>query len=202
MQPEQLLPLIGFIIAMVATPGPNNLMLMAAGANFGFRRSLPHLLGISVGCQILLLAIALGLGQLFETYPQVVTVLRAAGSLFLLYMAWQLLRPAAGLGQSGAAVAKEVKPLTFWQAALFQWINPKAWMMTITAIATFANPAQFVISTLVIGLLFLVLGFPLISAWNVGGAALKHWLQQGRRLVRFNRVMAVLLIGSLYPLLT
>ncbi len=202
MQPEQLLPLIGFIIAMVATPGPNNLMLMAAGANFGFRRSLPHLLGISVGCQILLLAIALGLGKLFETYPQVVTVLRAAGSLFLLYMAWQLLRPAAGLGQSGAAVAKEVRPLTFWQAALFQWINPKAWMMTITAIATFANPAQFVISTLVIGLLFLVLGFPLISAWNVGGAALKHWLQQGRRLVRFNRVMAVLLIGSLYPLLT
>ncbi len=202
MQPEQLLPLIGFIIAMVATPGPNNLMLMAAGANFGFRRSLPHLLGISVGCQILLLAIALGLGKLFETYPQVVTVLRAAGSLFLLYMAWQLLRPAAGLGQSGAAVAKEVRPLTFWQAALFQWINPKAWMMTITAVATFANPAQFVVSTLIIGMLFLVLGFPLISAWNVGGAALKHWLQQGRRLVRFNRVMAVLLIGSLYPLLT
>ncbi len=202
MQPEQLLPLIGFIIAMVATPGPNNLMLMAAGANFGFRRSLPHLLGISAGCQILLLAIALGLGKLFETYPQVVTVLRAAGSLFLLYMAWQLLRPAAGLGQSGAAVAKEVRPLTFWQAALFQWINPKAWMMTITAVATFANPAQFVVSTLIIGMLFLVLGFPLISAWNVGGAALKHWLQQGRRLVRFNRVMAVLLIGSLYPLLT
>ncbi|MEK7260095.1 MAG: LysE family translocator [Pseudomonadota bacterium] len=202
MQPEQLLPLIGFIIAMVATPGPNNLMLMAAGANFGFRRSLPHLLGISVGCQILLLAIALGLGKLFETYPQVVTVLRAAGSLFLLYMAWQLLRPAAGLGQSGAAVAKEVRPLTFWQAALFQWINPKAWMMTITAVATFANPAQFVVSTLIIGMLFLVLGFPLISAWNVGGAALKHWLQQGRRLVRFNRVMAVLLVGSLYPLLT
>ena len=208
MQPEQLLPLIGFIIAMVATPGPNNLMLMAAGANFGFRRSLPHLLGISVGCQILLLAIALGLGQLFETYPQVVTVLRAAGSLFLLCMAWQLVRPAAGQGegqgqgQSGAGAAKEVKPLTFWQAALFQWINPKAWMMTITAVATFANPAQFVVSTLIIGVLFLVLGFPLISAWNVGGAALKHWLQQGRRLVRFNRVMAVLLIGSLYPLLT
>lgn len=203
MQPEQLLPLIGFIIAMVATPGPNNLMLMAAGANFGFRRSLPHLLGISVGCQILLLAIALGLGQLFERYPHVVTVLRVAGSLFLLNMALQLLRPpAAGLGRSGEGLAKEVKPMTFWQAALFQWINPKAWMMTITAIATFANPAQFVVSTVIIGLLFLVLGFPLISAWNVGGAALKHWLQQGRRLVRFNRVMALLLIGSLYPLLT
>ena len=203
MQSEQFLPLIGFIIAMVGTPGPNNLMLMTAGANFGFRRSLPHLLGISVGCQILLLAIALGLGQLFETYPHVVTVLRVAGSLFLLNMALQLLRPpAAGVGQSGAGREKDVKPLTFWQAALFQWINPKAWMMTITAIATFADPAQFVISTLIIGLLFLVLGFPLISAWNVGGAALKNWLQQGRRLVRFNRVMAVLLLGSLYPLLT
>ncbi|MES3008737.1 MAG: LysE family translocator [Pseudomonadota bacterium] len=198
MQPEQLLPLIGFIIAMVATPGPNNLMLMSAGANFGFWRSVPHILGISVGCQILLLAIALGLGQLFDTYPLVVTVLRVAGSLFLLSMALQLLRSSP----AGLAKRENVQPLTFWQAALFQWINPKAWMMTITALATFANPAQFMISTMTIGVLFLVLGLPLISAWNVGGVALKSWLQQGRRLVHFNRGMAVLLLGSLYPLLT
>ncbi len=198
MQPEQLLPLIGFIIAMVATPGPNNLMLMAAGANFGFRRSLPHILGISVGCQILLLAIALGLGQLFDTYPLVVTALRVAGSLFLLSMALQLLRSSP----AGLEKRENLQPLTFWQAALFQWINPKAWMMTITALATFANPAQFMASTATIGVLFLVLGLPLISAWSVGGVALKSWLQQGRRLVQFNRVMALLLLGSLYPLLT
>ena len=92
MQPDQILPLIGFIFAMVGTPGPNNLMLMAAGANFGFRRSLPHIMGISVGCQTLLLAIALGLGQLLDTYPLAVTTLRIAGSLFLLNMAVQLLR--------------------------------------------------------------------------------------------------------------
>ena len=165
MQPEQLLPLVCFIVAMVGTPGPNNLMLMAAGANFGFRRSLPHIMGISVGCQTLLLAIALGLGQLLDTYPLAVTTLRIAGSLFLLNMAVQLLRshPVA------MAQAEGAQPLTFWQAALFQWINPKAWMMTITAIATFANPAQFMLSTLIIGGLFLVL--------------------------------ALLLLGSLYPLL-
>jgi threonine/homoserine/homoserine lactone efflux protein len=198
MQPEQLLPLIGFIFAMVGTPGPNNLMLMAAGANFGFRRSLPHIMGISVGCQTLLLAIALGLGQLLDTYPLAVTTLRIAGSLFLLNMAAQLLRSRPG----AMAQAEDAQPLTFWQAALFQWINPKAWMMTITAIATFANPAQFMLSTLIICGLFLALSLPLNSAWNVGGVALKSWLQQGRRLVYFNRVMAVLLLGSLYPLLT
>ncbi len=198
MQPEQLLPLIGFIVAMVGTPGPNNLMLMAAGANFGFRRSLPHIMGISAGCQTLLLAIALGLGQLLDTYPLAVTTLRIAGSLFLLNMAVQLLRSRPG----AMAQAEDAQPLTFWQAALFQWINPKAWMMTITAIATFANPAQFMLSTLIICGLFLALSLPLNSAWNVGGVALKSWLQQGRRLVYFNRVMAVLLLGSLYPLLT
>jgi threonine/homoserine/homoserine lactone efflux protein len=165
MQPEQLLPLVCFIVAMVGTPGPNNLMLMAAGANFGFRRSLPHIMGISVGCQILLLAIALGLGQLLDTYPLAVTALRIAGSLFLLNMAVQLLRCRPG----AMAQAEDAQPLTFWQAALFQWINPKAWMMTITAIATFANPAQFMLSTLIISGLFLVL--------------------------------ALLLLGSLYPLL-
>lgn len=194
---EQLIPVVFFVIAMVGTPGPNNLMLMTAGANFGFRRSLPHILGITAGCQVLLLAIALGLGKLFSTYPVTVNILRVLGSLFLVYMAVQMVRPR----KEGLAGGGEAKPMSFLQAALFQWINPKAWLMLITGLATYANPQQMLISTLMIGVTFVLVGLPLTCGWNVGGVALKHWLQHGNRLVWFNRGMAVLLLASLVPLL-
>ena len=194
---DQLIPVALFVIAMVGTPGPNNLMLLTAGANFGFRRSLPHILGITLGCQVLLLAIALGLGQLFSAWPMSVVLLKLAGSAFLIYMALQLLRPrAAALGEAG-----EVRPLSFLQAALFQWVNPKAWLMLITGLATYVNPTQMALSTLLIGITFAVVGLPLTCLWNVGGVALKDWLQHGRRLLHFNRLMAALLLASLVPLL-
>ena len=123
--------------------------------------------------------------------------MKLAGSGFLLYMAVQLLKPrVAALGEAG-----EVRPLSFLQAALFQWINPKAWLMLITGLATYVNPAQMLASTLLIGLTFAVVGLPLTCLWNVGGVALKDWLQHGRRLVYFNRLMAALLMISLVPLL-
>jgi len=197
MNPEQLLPLCAFTMVMVGTPGPNNLMLMSAGANFGYRRSIPHILGISVGCQVLLWAIALGLGQVLETYPQAALLLKACGGMFLIYMAYQLARPR----KSQLEIDKEIKPLTFLQAALFQWINPKAWLMLVTVIATFGSHEHFFSSILTIAVIFFVMGFPLISAWNIGGVALKGWLHHGQRLVRFNQVMAVLLLLSMYPLL-
>jgi threonine/homoserine/homoserine lactone efflux protein len=194
---EQLIPVAFFVIAMVGTPGPNNMMLLTAGANFGFRRSLPHILGITAGCQVLLLAIALGLGQLFSAWPMSVVLLKLAGSAFLIYMALQLLRPrAAALVEAG-----EVRPLSFLQAALFQWVNPKAWLMLITGLATYVNPTQMALSTLLIGITFAVVGLPLTCLWNVGGVALKDWLQHGRRLLHFNRLMAALLLASLVPLL-
>jgi threonine/homoserine/homoserine lactone efflux protein len=194
---DQLIPVAFFVIAMVGTPGPNNLMLLTAGANFGFRRSLPHILGITMGCQVLLLAIALGLGQMFSLWPLSVLLLKLAGGGFLLYMAVQLLRPrAAALGE-----AAEARPLSFLQAALFQWVNPKAWLMLITGLATYVNPQQMLVSTLLIGVTFALVGLPLTCLWNVGGVALKDWLQHGRRLLHFNRVMAVLLLVSLLPLL-
>ncbi len=194
---DQLIPVAFFVIAMVGTPGPNNLMLLTAGANFGFRRSLPHILGITLGCQVLLLAIALGLGQVFSLWPLSVLLLKLAGGSFLLYMAVQLLRPrVATLGE-----AAEARPLSFLQAALFQWVNPKAWLMLITGFATYANPQQMLLSTVLIGLTFALVGLPLTCLWNVGGVALKDWLQRGRRLLHFNRVMAALLLASLLPLL-
>lgn len=197
MATEQFVSLIGFVMAMVGTPGPNNLMLISAGANFGFRRSLPHIFGIAFGCQILLLAAALGLGQLLSLYPQAMLVLRIAGALFLLYLAWGLLRARSFSGrQEGSA-----QPMTFLQAALFQWINPKAWMMTITAIATYGDPAAFPFTVTVISLAFVVLGLPLISVWNLFGTSLRHWFRQEKYLLWFNRSMALMLVGSLYPVL-
>src|SRR5690554_4046159 len=196
MQAEQLLPLAGFVIAMVGTPGPNNLMLIAAGANFGFRRSLPHILGISIGCQLLLMCIALGLGQLFRLYPPLVVVLRVLGALFLLTIAYRLLTSRA----EGTCQARAIRPFTFLEAALFQWANPKAWMMFLTAFATFADPLEPVVSTAIIGLVFLLLGTPLICAWNIGGVWLKDWLRQDERLFHFNQLMVLLLLASLYPL--
>lgn len=197
MNPEQYLPLFAFSVVMIGTPGPNNLMLMSAGANFGFRRSLPHIFGIGVGCQILLWAIALGLGQLLEVYPQAALLLKASGGMFLLYIAYQLARPR----KSKLELDREIKPLTFLQAALFQWVNPKAWLMFITVISTFSDPEHFFVSVLTIAVIFFFMGFPLISAWNIGGVALKSWLQQGQRLLRFNRAMAVLLLLSMYPMM-
>ena len=197
MNPDQYLPLIAFTMVMIGTPGPNNLMLMSAGANFGFRRSIPHILGITVGCQILLWAIALGLGQLLEAYPQAALILKACGGLFLLYMAYQLARPR----KSKLEVDKEIKPLTFLQAALFQWVNPKAWLMLVTVVSTFGDREHFFISVLTIAVIFFFMGIPLISAWNIGGVALKSWLHVGQRLVRFNRAMALLLLLSMYPMM-
>ncbi len=92
MSTEQLVALIGFVAVMTGTPGPNNLMLMASGANAGFHRSLPHILGIAIGCQVILVCVALGLGQLLTRFPQAVTALRVGGALYLLYLAWQLVR--------------------------------------------------------------------------------------------------------------
>ena len=194
MSTEQLVALIGFVAVMTGTPGPNNLMLMASGANAGFRRSLPHILGIAIGCQVILVCVALGLGQLLTRFPQAVTALRVGGALYLLYLAWQLVRTRDLKSDSYNA-----KPLTFMQAALFQWVNPKAWMMILTGVATFTQPQDFTLSVAIVAGTFLIVGLPLISSWNLFGAVLKNWLQRGRRLRAFNQAMAVLLVASLYP---
>ncbi|MEX0740835.1 MAG: LysE family translocator [Pseudohongiella sp.] len=196
---EQLLALIGFVVVMTGTPGPNNMMLLASGANFGFRRSMPHIAGITVGCQVLLIAVALGIGQLLIRYPLLGLVLKIMCGFALIYLAWTLVRPTKVLPASGEV--KVPKPLTFWQAAMFQWVNPKAWLMMITAIATYTQPAAMISSLAVIALLFVVVGMPCISVWNLFGASLRTFLQDARRARIFNISMAVLLLGSMYPLL-
>lgn len=194
MPTEQFLALFGFVTVMTATPGPNNLMLMASGANAGFRRSLPHILGIAFGCQVILVCVALGLGQLFRQFPEAITALRLAGGLYLLYLAWRLVRSRKLNGDNAPT-----QPFTFLQAALFQWVNPKAWMMILTGIATFTTPQDFTVSVVMVSGAFLLIGLPLISAWSLFGAMLKGWLNQEKRLRTFIRLMAALLLASLVP---
>lgn len=198
MHTEQLFSLVVLILVMVGTPGPNNLMLIASGANFGMRRSVPHILGITVGCQALLLAVAFGLGKLLVLYPPAVTVLRILSALFLGYVAIRLLNAGGPTGQSDSPVNR---PISFWQATLFQWINPKAWIICLAIVTTYVHPSHLLDSMVVIALVFQITSIPLLVIWNAGGQFLKHWLQHGSRLLWFNRVMALCLVGSVYPLI-
>jgi threonine/homoserine/homoserine lactone efflux protein len=197
MSAEQLQSLLGYVVAMVATPGPNNLLLMSAGANFGFRRSLPHIFGIVCGCQVLLLAAALGVSRLLTQAPTLMWLLRWTGAAFLVWLAWNLVRTRQLQEAPGAGA----RPFSFMQAALFQWVNPKAWLMTLTAVASYCNPADFAHSLLIVSLAFGLLGLPLISLWNLGGSSLRQYLQRDNSLQWFNRGMALLLVASLYPII-
>ncbi|HLT63920.1 MAG TPA: LysE family translocator [Pseudohongiella sp.] len=205
MTPEQILALMGFVVVMTGTPGPNNMMLLASGANFGFRRSIPHILGITAGCQILLLAIALGIGQLLIRFPPLELLLKVLCGGALLYLTWGLVKPALVAAPAPAVDIMDdepvvTRPLTFWQGALFQWVNPKAWMMMLTAIATYTQPQSLWSNVLLIGLVFAVLGLPVISVWNLFGASLRQFLQNPLRARIFNLLMGVLLLASMYPL--
>ena len=191
---EQFVAVVGLVAVLTGAPVPNNLRLITSGANAGFRRSLSHIFGIAIGCQVMLLCVALGLGPLLTRFPQAVLALRVGGALYLLYLAWQLVRT-----RQLDTSTQTAKPLTFIQATLFQWVNPKAWMMILTGTATFTRPGDFTVSVAIVAGTFLIVGLPLISSWNLFGAVLKNWLQQGQRLRTFNRAMAVLLVASLYP---
>jgi threonine/homoserine/homoserine lactone efflux protein len=181
------LPLATYCFLMSSTPGPNNVMLTASGANFGYRGTLPHIVGINLGGAVQTFAACLGLGALFAAWPVLHTVLRITGALYLLFLAWQL----AG---SALAEGRSARPLTVWQGALFQAVNPKSWMKAITVASVFM-PAGWplVEGALVVALVGLVVGFPCISTWALFGVAIRRWLQDpGRRRV-FNAIMAATL---------
>lgn len=202
--PPEVLSLAGFAFAASITPGPNNLMLLASGTNFGLRRSLPHLAGVALGFALMLVLVGLGLGQLFERLPLLATVLRGLCFLYLLYLAWRLAHAAPTLegaaAGSEAAASSSSRPMTFLEAALFQWVNPKGWAMALTAMSVYLpNPGPQ--SVLLVALIFAVVNVPCISSWTVLGVNMRRWLASSERLVRFNRAMAVLLVASTLPAL-
>ncbi len=195
---EILIALIGFALASSITPGPNNLMLMASGANYGLRRTVPHMLGISLGHAFMVAMVGIVLLQVFETYPILNTVLKVASATYMIWLAWKIANavPPEAKGVTG-------KPFTFLQAAAFQWVNPKAWFMAITAISAYAPQDQgIVMGSLIVAVIFSAVNLPSIFVWAWMGVQVRRWLGSARRLRIFNVSMAVLLVVSLYPMLT
>ena len=195
---QELVSLVGFAFAASITPGPNNLMLMASGTNYGFRRTLPHLAGVAIGFVLMLLLVGAGLGQLFTRFPAVELGLRTVCFGYLLYLAWKL---AATRAQPAATDDLATgQPLSFLQAALFQWVNPKAWAMALTAMSVYL-PNDSLWSALAVALVFGAVNLPCISTWTLLGLKLRAVLHSAVRLKTFNVTMAVLLLASVLPAL-
>ncbi len=193
---ETFLWMVVFALVTSVTPGPNNLMLLASGVNFGFVRTIPHMFGIALGFGSLLLSVGLGLGALLIAWPALGIALKAAGAAYLLYLAWKI----AGSRTMGSA-GKASKPITLLQAAAFQWVNPKAWMMSITAMALYADPLNPGVTVPLVALSFVIVNFPSVSLWAGFGTMLRSFLDDPQRLKWFNIIMAVLLVATLVPML-
>ncbi len=181
-----LAPFVTFAFSMSATPGPNNMMLTASGANHGFQRTLPHMLGITAGCMALMSAVAMGLGALFQQWPQLQLALKVSGCIYLLWLAWKIARAPAPDAQG----SKVARPFTFWQAAAFQFANPKAWIMAISGVASFTlSGDQFLLSALVVILLMGLVNLPSIALWAGFGVALGRLLRSAYHWRLFNLTM-------------
>ena len=187
--------LISFAFVTSITPGPNNLMLMASGANFGFRRTLPHMVGISLGHALMVFLVGLGIAGLFAAYPPAKLALKLLSVGYMLWLAWKIAHSAApGAGRAAA------RPMTFLQAAAFQWVNPKAWAMALGAISAYAQGGGLW-PVVQVAIVFACVNLPSVSVWARAGEALRHWLADPARLRAFNWTMAGLLLLSLWPVL-
>ena len=189
--------LILFAVTAAFTPGPNNIMIMASGLNYGPRASMPHLFGICFGFPSMFIAVGFGLGFLFETFSLLHEIIQVIGILYLVYLSWLI----ASAAPTTLSDNNESKPLTFLQAALFQWVNPKAWIMGTSAIATYTTVGSDVsMQILFIALVFFVMTFPSAGVWLLCGAALKRMLSDTRQHRIFNVIMALLLVASIAPI--
>ena len=196
MTPDLILALILFAFASSITPGPNNIMLLASGANFGLRHTVPHMLGISGGHALMVALVGLGLLQLFLAIPWLKPALMIASAAYLLWLAWKI----ANAAPPGARDATG-RPFSFVQAAAFQWVNPKAWYMAIYAQTNFAPEQSGYWGALTVALVFAVVNLPSVTVWAAMGTQLSRWLDGPGRLRAFNITMALLLVASLYPML-
>jgi threonine/homoserine/homoserine lactone efflux protein len=190
-----LIAFVVFAVVMFITPGPNNIMLLSSGLTYGFRRTLPHVAGITIGFAFMIGAVGLGLGTIFIAYPLLQTVLKYAGVAYLLYLA-------AAIALSGPVTPGKDKrrgPMTFWGAAMFQWINVKGWVLVIGTITAYAGIASFPWNITIQVVFCLLLGAVSCSVWALFGSALRPVLTSPRMVRAFNIVMALLLLASLYP---
>ncbi|MBI5322392.1 LysE family translocator [Bradyrhizobium sp.] len=184
-----------FALVMFFTPGPNNIMLLSSGLTYGFRRTLPHIAGITVGFAFMVAAVGLGLGTIFIAYPVLQTMLKYAGAAYLVYLAWHI-----GMAEPEAPEQDNRSgPMTFWGAAMFQWVNAKGWVMVIGTITAYAAIASFPWNILIQTVISLAMGAVSTVVWALFGTALRPVLTSRTAVRAFNIVMALLLLASLYP---
>jgi threonine/homoserine/homoserine lactone efflux protein len=190
-----LIAFVIFALVMYLTPGPNNVMLLSSGLTYGFRRTLPHIAGITFGMAFMIAAVGLGLGTIFIAYPVLQTILKYAGAAYLIYLAIVI----AMSGMAPSAQDNTRGPMTFWGAAVFQWINVKGWVMVIGTITAYAAIASFPWNIVLQTAISLVVGAVATVVWALFGSALRPVLRSPGAVRAFNIAMAVLLLASLYP---
>jgi threonine/homoserine/homoserine lactone efflux protein len=194
---ETMLAIGLFSLVGSVTPGPSNFMLLASGTNFGFWRTVPQILGITIGLSSVLLAVGFGLGTLISAYPPLGLSLKIVGGAYLLYLAWRIgmSRPPSS-GDADAA-----RPLTFLESAAFQWVNPKAWIAALTAMAAYANAENPFLSVMLITFVIAIVNLPAVSIWAGFGVMLRRFLSDPAKLKWFNITMGLLLAATLWPLM-
>ena len=195
-----LLAFVAFAFVATGTPGPSNVILLASGANFGFRRSVPTLLGFAFGMTVLIASVGVGLGGVFRAYPVLYDVLRWVGAAYLLYLAWGIAR--SGAPKTAGGVGSTDRPLGFLGAAAFQWVNPKAWVTVVGAVTAYVPQEGYFLNVLVAALVFGLVAVPCVGVWTAFGTAVGRFLGSPGRVRVFNVGMALLLVLSLYPILT
>ena len=192
---ETLLAMVSFAFVMAFTPGPNNVMLTASGVNFGFARTTPHMTGVVIGYAVLLCAAGGGVGALIVAFPAIQTALKIVGAAYMLWLAWKVANAGKAGDESG-----EGCPLTFWQAAAFQWVNPKGLIIAFGAAALYVHPETAVRDFAVMLVVFTVATLGSTLTWAGFGVALRKVLQNERQARIFNVVMALLLVASIAPM--
>jgi threonine/homoserine/homoserine lactone efflux protein len=194
---EILYALIVFCFVSSITPGPNNLMLLASGVNFGFRRTIPHMLGVDLGFALMVGLVGVGLDVVFSRFPALLPAMRYAGAAYMLWLAGKL----ALAGPIGDAEQRG-KPLSFLAAAAFQWINPKAWAIAVSALTAYAVSENYTYSLAIVALVFGLVTAPCIALWVLFGTAMRRVLSNPRFVRPFNIAMAALLVLSIIPVFT
>lgn len=194
---QYFISLMVFTFVASITPGPNNIMLFASGLNHGIKKSMPHYFGICIGFLLLVAAVGLGLGTIFNQNPILHQILKIVGAIYLTYLAWKISSASSALGSSDIR-----NPITFIKAALFQWVNPKAWVISIGAISTFTVQSNIVGSIIVIIAMYFFMGLLAMGIWLKLGSTLQRFLNSGKYRRIFNVSMGILLMLSIVPMVS
>lgn len=195
---EYYLSLLLFCVSSSITLGPNNLMMLMSGINFGVKRSLPHYFGILFGFSAMVFLVGMGLAGVFAKFPVLHQIIKYIGAIYMLYLAYQIIRSSSSLKE----VKSARRPLSFFKAVLFQWVNPKAWVMGIGAVSAFTViNLPMVSQVIIISLIYFLVGVPCIAFWLFGGVAVRRYLNNPRYLQIFNVTMGILLIASIILML-